>query len=41
MPPSGRKPTKAGAEMKLIAESCVAIVDNVNGNVPIERPPRK
>ena len=40
-PPPSRRPTKAGAEMKLIAESCVAMVDRASGNQPIALLPRK
>ena len=40
-PPPSFNPTKAGAEIKLIADNCVAIVDKLSGNQPIFLPPRK
>ena len=34
IPPPCFKPTKAGAEMKLMAESCVAMVESSSENQP-------
>ena len=41
MPPPNFNPTNAGADIKLMADNCVAIVDKLNGNQPILFPPKK
>ena len=41
IPPFNFKPTKAGAEIKLIADNCVAIVERLKGNHPRLFPPKK